>query len=296
MCAVCLVLLVIPVVAQFERRVTIVTTRNETIEGQFITASGQDVLVRVAGQPLRVPLESISTLSFGHARVPERRARISRHPMEAAVDALHDMEAATRAGMLRPQYNDVVLAAMPHVDRFLRAGDGWADVRLAVAAAATLYQKPLEGPASWQNAEQHWREAGRRLEYADRLVRDREERDHQESPELRQTQMGMQVNGRLGTGDRQMPQQIDRSSVGAFNDVWELEVAAATGLVITMESDIFQPHLTLVDSTGRKLEGDMGYATRSEIRKTVPAGTYTIWAGAATPREIGTYSLMVRAR
>lgn len=297
MSVVCVGLSVIPVVAQFERRITIVTTRNETIEGLFVSASGQDVLVRVAGHPLRVSFDSIATLSFdGHRRPPERRARMPRNAMEGAFEALHEIDAATRAGMLRPQYNDVVLAAMPQVDHFLRSGDGWADVRLAMESAAMLYQKALEGTASWQNAEQYWREAGRRLEYADRLARDREERDHRESPEPRPMHVGTQVNGRLGTGDRQMPQQIDRSSIGAFNDVWDLQLAGAASLVITMESDVFQPHLTIVDATGRKVEGDMGYGTRSEIRRTVPAGTYTIWAGAVTPRDIGTYSLTVRPR
>jgi hypothetical protein len=294
---VCVGVLAGPAIAQFERRVTIVTTRNETIDGLFVSASGHDVLVRVAGQPLRVPFDSISTLSFdGRGRGPERRARARRDGLDGAFDALREIDAATKAGMLRQQYSDVVVSVMPDVEAFLRSADGWDDVRLALGAAAARYDRPLQDAPGWLNAEQHWREASMRLDYAERLARNRSERQHRESPEPRSLTLGAVVDGRIGTGDQEMPPAVDRSTIGAFNDVWRLEVAAPTALVIAMTSDIFQPHLTLVDANGRQVDGDMGYGTRSEIRKTVPPGSYTIWAGAAHPQEIGTYSLAVRAR
>lgn len=288
--------------AQLERRVSVITIRDETIDGVFVSATPTDVIVRVAGQPIRVPFDSIALLSFerprgdGDIRREFDVRRRFRHPMEAALSALQDLRLAIAAGMQQKQYTDMMQLTRPVVEDFSTSTQDWPDVRLALDWAVALYEKPLATATDWQKAPEYWEAAHRRVEYAEELARDERERTHRESSTSRPITIGNAVGGRLGTGDVVMTPGLDSSSAGGFNDIWELQVTMPTAIQVSMKSEFVRPHLTLVDGQGRKVEGDMAVSDRSTIRRTIPAGKYEIWAGASTRGEIGTYSLELRPR
>jgi hypothetical protein len=129
--------------------------------------------------------------------------------------------------------------------------------------------------------------------YAKTLARLPDEPMHREIPDEKPLSIGKAVSGRLGIGDREMPNTLDRSSEGASNDVFRFVVIEDGRYVITMRSFLCTPHLTLVDARGVKIEGDMGILEKSTIKRRLTPGEYAVWAGAYAKGDLGLYELTV---
>ena len=105
------------------------------------------------------------------------------------------------------------------------------------------------------------------------------------------------MEARLGAGDREMARDLDGSSAGAYNDLFQFTLTEPMRTEIVLLCDPCRPHLTLTGAEGDKLEGDAaGYTNRSRIRRDLEAGTYYIWAGATGRGDVGEYTLTVGPR
>jgi hypothetical protein len=204
--------------------------------------------------------------------------------------ALKTLRAATEVGMLRTQYSEKLVEVLPSAREFIKGTDGWADLRIAIAHAYDDYKRPMETLESWKYADLAMTAAAMWVDYADTLAKLPDEQNHLERETMEAISVGQDKRGRLGVGDIMMPEKLDRSAAGGFNDIYSFSLSTAARISLRLESHPCTPHLTLVDSTGKKLEGDMGAGGPSTIRKKLPPGTYRIWAGTIA-REIGTYTL-----
>jgi hypothetical protein len=136
------------------------------------------------------------------------------------------------------------------------------------------------------------------VDYARSLASDPLEESHVETPAEILVKMGQSVRGRLGFGDALMPRTIDNSSKASFNDVYKLDLTALANVRIGMNGNgACRPHLTLVDGSGKKIEGDMGGTNfPSTIVRKLSAGRYSIWAGASSIGEVCSYDLKITAK
>jgi len=273
------------------RRVTVVTISGEVIEGTLKTISDTEVVVDIADQPITLPLENIRYLSFV-GRLPEASA------VDAAIRALKDVRGVVEIGRItREQYAQKLGEILPRVFEFVREPNpaGWADVRVAMLRAVENYQQPLANDNAWQNAADSLRRAVAYGDYAVATAALPGEALHAELPETRTIALGDSVTGRLGRGDWTMPEDIDRSAADGFHDLLTIAVTASTRIELQMSCAPCQPHLAIMDETGKRLEADLGLTESARIRRTIAPGTYTIWAGTLTG-QVGTYTLDVRAQ
>ena len=105
------------------------------------------------------------------------------------------------------------------------------------------------------------------------------------------------VEARLGAGDREMARELDGSSAGAYNDLFQFTLTEPMRAEIVLLCDPCRPHLTLTGTNGEKIEGDAArYGRRSRIRRDLEAGTYYIWAGATSRGDVGEYTVEVGPR
>jgi hypothetical protein len=199
--------------------------------------------------------------------------------------------------VLRAQYSEKLVDTLPRVRAFTKTATGWNDVRLAMESAILKFQEPLEDLESWKNAGVYMTAGAVHAAYAADLAKRPGEESHVETTEDRELRVGETAKGRLGFGDRTMARELDRSSEGAFNDVFKLTLTAAAQPPIVMNcSGSCTPHLTLTDEVGRKIEGDAGISGESKIRRQLKPGTYFIWAGAVVAGRVGEYTLNVADR
>jgi hypothetical protein len=276
------------------QRVTIVTVKQEKLEGAFRGATPTDVSIELAGQEIKIPVASIAYISFtGAAPAAAATAAAAALPIDTAFAAFAELQNALAVGVLREQYSERLVATMSKVVAFTGGSSReWMDVRLAMVNAIAQYQEPLKTAESWESAAGYWTKATYDLQWAEALhKRGDAERMHEERMDERPLALGEQVEGRLGHGDRLMSREMDRGTENAFNDVWTVDVPTGGNLVIEMTAAPFDPHLTLLDANGKKLDSDLAQTYRATIRRRVPPGTYRIWAGAWKPRDVGNYAL-----
>jgi len=290
----------ITLTAQTVTRVTVMTRSGEKVEGVLHSVTGNELVMEVAGQSLKLPLERIRYISFvGQLEsVLASKEPATARPIDQALSALKELQAATEVGLLREQYSQKLLDTLPRVNEFVnRAGTDWADVRLAMGMATRLYQAALDLTA-WTNAAESWARAAKLVNYAATLASDPKEETHREKPSEATILLGQSVIGRLGVGDTMMSKDLDSSSTGSFNDVFRLELSSEVNIEIDLKNDgLYRAHLTLVDARGIKLEGDMGILDYgSTIRRKLSPGVYFIWAGASGPNQAFSYTLRVAAK
>jgi hypothetical protein len=115
------------------------------------------------------------------------------------------------------------------------------------------------------------------VDYADKLSGAPGERRHREDAgELRVLSLNQPMEARLGARDREMARDLDGSSAGAYNDLFQFTLTEPMRTEIVLLCDPCRPHLTLTGAEGEKLEGDAaGYTNRSRIRRDLEAGTYS---------------------
>ena len=142
------------------------------------------------------------------------------------------------------------------------------------------------------------RAAAAYVTYAAALGSDPSEETHTEdADETRVVGLGQVADGRLGAGDREMDDALDRSSRGAYNDLFQFTLAEPLRTEIVLRCTPCTPHLTLTNAAGVKIEGDAGTrGGRSRIRRDLGAGTFYVWAGAMSRGDVGEYTLEIGPR
>ena len=284
--------------------VTIETREGDTIDAVLFRANESTVEIRVAGQLLTLPLETIRYISFdgrlgASADGGEEGEQLE---LRAAMSALRILKAQADALDTEKSENQVFLiaslnAALPSITTFLSSdGDDWADVNHAIRRAVQYYRAAPDDDGTL--AGRDLRRAREYVDYADKLSGAPGERRHREDAgEVRVLSLNQPVGARLGAGDREMARDLDGSSAGAYNDLFQFTLTEPMRTEIVLLCDPCRPHLTLTGAEGEKLEGDAaGYTNRSRIRRDLEAGTYYIWAGATGRGDVGEYTLTVGPR
>ncbi len=107
---------------------------------------------------------------------------------------------------------------------------------------------------------------------------------------------GFSTTGRLGAGDVLMPAMLDKSTAGAFNDVYLLEIEQSGELTINVEKQLGLAllHTTVVAPDGKKIEGDMGRGTVRTKKKLNRSGRYEVWIGGGIPQGVGIYRVQFK--
>lgn len=275
------------------RRVTVATVAGDVVEGTLKIVSETEVVVEVADQTVTLPVASIKYLSFvgrlsDAATVPT---------LDAAVRALKDLRGVVEiGGITRPQYAQKLGETIPRILEFAREPNAtdWIDVRIAMQRAAESYQQPLASDAAWQGAVEPLRRAVAFGEFAVTNAVPGEAA-HVESQDARALKDGDSVTGRLGHGDRTLPEALDKAAADGFHDIFTFEVAAAMRVEIQLSCAPCVAHLAIADADGKRVDGALGAAGSARIRHSLDPGTYTIWAG-TTSGQVGTYSLELHHR
>jgi hypothetical protein len=281
-------------------KATVTTTKGETIEGTLKSATETEVFLQVAGQTLRLPIDSIRTISFvGRLEEPSPSPRT--RLIDDAFKAFTELEAATEIGVLRHQYSAKLLETLPRVQAFIKStGESWADVRLLMSRAIEHYQEPLRGSSvserasSWEGAHLSWGAARADVEHARELASQDGEESHREEPTERAIALGA-VTGRLGVGDRTSARETDGQRENPFIDLYRLNVDRPVSLILDLVPTGFAAQLTLTDESGRQIAEGSGYQL-SRITVSLGPGAYLVWAGAKKTGEVGRYVLTVTAK
>jgi hypothetical protein len=272
------------------------------VEGIFVSATEAEVVFRVAGQPLTIPMETIRYISFD-GRIgtsTDGGEEFEEIKLRAAIGALRSLKAQVGAlDFENPQSQLIFVAslnaALPPITTFLSSvGDNWADVNHAIRMAMRYYRAAPDNDGTLDAGDLLW--ARGYVDYADQLSGDAGERHYiEDAGELRVIALSQPVEARLGAGDREMDRDLDGSSAGAYNDLFQFTLTEPMRTDIVLVCDPCRPHLTLTGADGAKIEGDAG-SSRSRIRRDLEAGTYYIWAGATSRGDVGQYTLTVSPR
>lgn len=291
--------------AQTGTAVTIETRAGDLIAGTLVGATDTEVTIRVVGQPITLPLSEVRYVSLvGRIdRVVVPTGGGAADPLLVdALDALRGLQVQVDVGFDdddQEEYTRRFADMLQMVRRFVESPGGtWADVRLAMSQAAESYREVLNSSYTWTSRQGSFDTADAYIGYAIRLGADRSEESRTEGPaETRVLALGQPAAGRLGAGDREMAVELDRSSAGAYNDLFQFTVTEPMRAEIVLQCTPCAPHLTVTDEAGAKLEGDAGsQGGRSRIRRDLDAGTYYVWAGTNDPGDVGEYTLEVGPR
>ena len=279
--------------------VTIETREGDTIEGAFVSANGTEVVVRVAGQRLTLAMDVLRYISFD-GRIEASPDAGGDRKLRAAIVALRILKGQVEELEKEEQESFVISlnAALPAVTSFLSsAGDNWLDVTHAIRMALQHYRQAPDRGSGELSGPDLFRARGY-VDYADKLSADSSEKGHREDAgETRVLVLNQIVEARLGAGDREMARELDGSSAGAYNDLFQFTLTEPMRAEIVLLCDPCRPHLTLTGTNGEKIEGDAArYGRRSRIRRDLEAGTYYIWAGATSRGDVGEYTVEVGPR
>ena len=282
-----------------QKRVTVVTDKGDVIEGALKGATDTEVSIEVAGQPVKIPVASIRYLSFigkindAGTTAPPATAAAAR-TVDVALAALRDLRSVTEIGVLRTQYSEKLVSTLLPVKAFADRSDGtWIDLKAALRKATSYYQAPLISLESWSNASRMFMFAAQWADYAALLSGQPNESAHIESGDQQQIDTRGTLNGRLGSGDRQLPKNLLRKDFdGGFSDALQFSLATDADLDVEMSCAPCHAGLVLMDSTGKKIDSDAGISRTSapHIKKRLPPGRYVLLP-ATTIDEVGSYKL-----
>ncbi len=265
-------------------KATIVTRSGETIEGVFRGATGADVTIEVAGQPIRIELAKVRYVSFvGAINASAGDAtKAPGHPrgsIEDALAALGDLMAATRVGLLRDQYGEKLVATMPRVDAYLdAAGKEVSDVPLLIRRARTVYAIPLSSVASWQSASEYMTRGASIVGYANHLIEsDKGASSHKEDPAPLPLAWGPSA-GRVGVGDLEVEKNLKPDHSWTYADVREFSVTQETEITITMGASPCDPQVYILSPAGGKVAEKHGEGSVT-MKVKVKAGSYRLLLG-----------------
>lgn len=298
--AVALSFSVAPAAQSQGRKVTILTVKGDTIEGILKGLSESEATVEIAGQPVKLPLESVQYLSFTGKLPGARDQASSASPMNSALAALHELGLAADTPMLRPQYLDRLQAHMPPVKSFLKTDEAnWQDVRRALSLAVAAYESAASLDAWPLMAGLDIGRGGHWTKIAEDLSKNPSEATHSESNSVRQIAVGDDLDGRLGFGDRVISIG-DRTwnTFQAYSDSFSFALSERVPVIIAMKSGDCAPHLILTsdEAPSKPLDTDAGGWTKpAQIKKTLNPGRYHVEA-ACGALEIGRFQLSLKAQ
>jgi subtilisin family serine protease len=102
---------------------------------------------------------------------------------------------------------------------------------------------------------------------------------------------GQAISGTLTTSDRTSSQDGE-----SYADFYRLTLTSSTPVTIDLKSQVFDPKLYLLSTTGLVLySNDDDVGDDSRIQATLPAGTYSIEATSALPGVLGRYALTINS-
>jgi hypothetical protein len=178
-------------VAQQEDRVTVGMRNGDVIEGAFRGATEAEISIQVAGQSLALPVPKIKYVSFVGALGTEASGagpspadtKPAAGSLEDAFQALDELQAALRIGVLRAQYAEKLVETLPRVNAYLdQSPDEWLDVQALLHSALFWYKAPLgeitKYSNPWENASDSFGHARDEIDYARALAAKPEERTH----------------------------------------------------------------------------------------------------------------------
>jgi hypothetical protein len=266
-------------------RVTILTTDGERVEGVLKGASGTEFVLDVQGAERKITTASVAQLIV-----------VPLSPLRSAFVAFEPLLNALSSGSVNRENYNVYLAKAEGAAGFANGSGGWADIRMAMRSALTEYQDAATKDG-WDKRDEFWRRAHFDLMWAAELEkRDANTPGRIEDPTPRPLRIGQQVRGRLGVGDRQMTKAIDATAIGAFNDLWGIELRGSATVVIEMSSNVLTPRVTLLDESDRVLASETAEFSHVTLRRRLTTGAYRIMAGTSKASDVGTYTLMVTIR
>ena len=303
LCALSLgVLLTATLLAQSQpKKVTVVTAKGDVIEGVLRGATDTELSIEVAGQLVKIPLDTLNYVSFV-GRIDGSTAAAASvpaaSPLDAAFAGFQDLQMATEIGVLRPQYSEKLGTALRPVQTFLsQPDDSWADVKTAMKKAIELYQWPLSDLDSWKDASSLFNGARRWVDYAKTLAALPGDATHKENPAERKIEPHGSFSGRLGSGDRPLPAGYLGSKLlsihydGGPSDVLSFDLSTAVDFDVEMSCTPCGGGLVLLDGSNKKIDSDMGLPAR--IKKHLEPGHYVLLA--TTPiDQAGTYRLLFK--
>ena len=157
---------------------TIETRTGDLVEGIFVSATETEVVFRVAGQPLTLPMETIRYISFdGRIRASTRGHEEGEAiALRAAIGALQSLKAQVDALDFENSQSQLIFvaslnAALPPITTFLSSvGDNWADVNHAIRMAMRYYRAAPDNDGTLDAGDLLW--AGSYVDYADQLSGD----------------------------------------------------------------------------------------------------------------------------
>jgi hypothetical protein len=211
------------------------------------------------------------------------------------VSGLKAIGNAVSVGVLRTQYSQLLVENLPAVADFIKSpSDDWADVKLAMRQSATDYQEPMRSLDAWKYGEVNMTTGHQWAMYAIDLAGRSDEQRHRETTEEHTVDGPSTVNGRLGVGDRQIDKSVDASSAGGFFDVYVIRLTAPAKVAIQMACVPCRPQLNVFDQSQKAVaSNDGGIGKPAKIEKSLPAGTYTVFAGTFNG-QVGNYSMSIK--
>ncbi len=111
------------------------------------------------------------------------------------------------------------------------------------------------------------------------------------------------VGGQLSSGDCTIKELVGGGTDTSLADVYEFELLQSTSIVLSMQSSAVDSALVLMDAKSAVIaqSGEMGGSCHSQIRTTLPAGTYAVLANTftdssspafnSTCKNVGAYGL-----
>jgi hypothetical protein len=277
------------------RRATVLTQKGEIIEGVFLGGTDSEVVLEIAGQPLKMPISTIQYISFSGKITAGAPVTVGADPVDDAFAALGEMQSAVEVGILRPQYADKLQATLPRVVKVVKAPPPTlsADTVAALASALENYQTALD-LEMWPLASGLCATAKEWAQYA-RQLREKDQPDHKETPDRREIKSSDTVTGRYGSGDATIPENIGKRgftdstvTTGAFSDVYVLRTSTSVGLVASATGGPGAVLITLTDESGTKRMGRAAGTLKKDVDK---PGTYALWVSGSGPGKPGAYTL-----
>lgn len=206
----------------------------------------------------------------------------SKAPIDGAFEALADLRAATRIGLLREQYGAKLLETLPRVNAFLDTpGDDWRTVRTVLRSAVVVYQAPLGSVYAWQAGSSSMTRAALLVDYAERLRAAGP--DARDSSDEKPITLPYDGKGQLAEGDKVM-----RGVDDMLADVYVAEVPAAGQITVTLDDLPVDVTLVLRSELGSELARDAGI--RPKVRERLKPGKCRIYVMGTIPTS---YSIRI---
>ena len=256
---------------------------GDLVEGVLKGATLTTITVEVAGQQVQIPIDTLQYLSF----VGPLSARGSTStaatlsPMDDAFAAVAELKSAAEVGVLRPQWADRMLAAVPRIRAFTRSPEPeWSDVKAALEMAVDEYGKAVD---SWTMASFYFSNGSNAADYAKDLAAKPDERTHRESaaPET-PLLLGTPAIGRLGFGDTMLTGK-------GYAETYSLSLSQKTKVAVALDCVPLPTACDVIVIGPDSKIDDRGYDP--EFEKSLSAGVYKIQVATDTPRKVALYKL-----